>query len=37
MFINAIPWQDALITSAGDVLLDEGGQQHEERSEQLLK
>jgi hypothetical protein len=32
MFIDAIPWQGGLISSAGGVLLDEGGPQHEEHS-----
>ena len=32
MFIDAIPQQGGLISSAGGVLLDEGGPQHEECS-----
>ena len=32
MFIDAIPWQGDLISSAGGVLPDEEGPQHEERS-----
>jgi hypothetical protein len=37
MFIDAIPQQGGLISSADGVLLDEGGPQHEEHSGQPLR
>ena len=37
MFIDTIPWQGGLISSAASVLPDEGGPQHEERNGQPLR
>ena len=37
MFIDAIPQQDGLISSAAGVLPDEGGPQHEEHIGQPLR